>query len=253
MFSPSAHHFLLLWLCPPAFWASAWLGAYWREKRGFLKDTKPEDFQFIIGATLTLLGLIVAFTFSMAVSRYDQRKMYEEQEANAIGTAYVRANLLPAADAVKVRALLSSYLNQRMLFYKAENDQQLQQINDQITGLQNQLWSAVAAPATAQPTPVMALILAGMNDVLNSQRFTQAAYWNRIPVAAWILMIIISIFCNLLVGFGVRSRSAFLLLILPIILSVSFFLIADIDSPRRGVIDVLPQNLGSLAESLRRQ
>jgi len=253
MFSPSAHHFLLLWLCLPAFWASAWLGGYWREKRGILKDTRPEDFQFIIGATLTLLGLIVAFTFSMAVSRYDQRKNYEEQEANAIGTAYVRANLLPSADAAKVRALLSSYVTQRMLFYKADNDQQLQQVNDQITRLQHELWSAVAAIATVQPTPVMALVLAAVNDVLNSQGNTQAAFWNRIPVAAWILMIVISIFCNLLVGFGVRSRNVFLLLILPIVLSVSFFLIADIDSPRRGVIDVLPQNLARLAESLGRQ
>ena len=62
-----------------------------------------EDFGFILAATLTLLGLIIGFSFSMATSRYDQRKNYEEAEANAIGTEYVRADLLPAADAATVR------------------------------------------------------------------------------------------------------------------------------------------------------
>ena len=99
----------------------------------------------------------------------------------------------------------------------------------------------------------MALVVAGMNDVLNSQGFTQAAFWNRIPVAAWMLIIIISIFCNLLIGLGMHSRNVFLLLIFPVILTISLFFIADIDSPRRGVIQVLPQNLQSLAESLRGQ
>ena len=65
-----------------------------------------EDFIVIQGATLTLLGLIIGFMFSMAIGRYDQRKNYEEAEANAIGTAYVRADLLPATAAAKVRALL---------------------------------------------------------------------------------------------------------------------------------------------------
>ncbi len=69
-----------------------------------------EEFNLVLGATLTLLGLIVGFAFSMAVGRYDQRKNYEEEEANAIGTEYVRADLLPAGDADKIHALLKQYL-----------------------------------------------------------------------------------------------------------------------------------------------
>ena len=64
-----------------------------------------------------LLGLLIGFGFSMASSRYDQRKVYEEAEANAIGTEYVRADLLPAADGAKVRDLLKKYTDQRILFY----------------------------------------------------------------------------------------------------------------------------------------
>jgi len=92
-----------------------------------------------------------------------------------------------------------------------------------------------------------------MNDVLNSQGYTQAAWWNRIPIAAWSLMAAIAICSNALVGFGARDAKAEyrLLLILPIVVSIAFFLIADIDSPRGGLIRVSPQNLLSLSQSLR--
>ena len=92
-----------------------------------------------------------------------------------------------------------------------------------------------------------------MNDVLNSQGYTQAAWWNRIPIAAWAMMALIAICSNMLVGFGAKSaKTEFgLLLVLPLVVSIAFFLIADIDSPRQGVIRVIPQNLLSLAQSLR--
>jgi hypothetical protein len=92
-----------------------------------------------------------------------------------------------------------------------------------------------------------------MNDVLNSQGYTQAAWWNRIPSAAWALMATIAVCCNLLFGYSARRAKAhpILFLVLPLVVSISFFLIADIDSPRAGVIRVRPQNLVSLAQSLQ--
>ena len=214
-----------------------------------------EDFGVIQAATLTLLGLIIGFTYSMASERYGQRKNLEEAEANAIGTAYVRADLLPAADAAKVRALLLSYLDQRVLFYTTADEQILAQVNAKTAKLQTELWAAVRAPAVAQPTPVIQLAVAGMNDVLNSQGYTQAAWWNRIPIAAWILLAVIAACANLLIGFGLRSGRAesIFLVTFPLIVSVALFLIADIDSPRSGVIRVIPQNLNSLSDSLRAQ
>ena len=105
----------------------------------------------------------------------------------------------------------------------------------------------------AQPTAVAALVVKGMNDVLNAQGYTQAAWWNRIPHAAWLLMMIIAICSNVLLGYGTHQTKAArrLLLVMPLVVSISFLLIADIDSPRGGVIHVKPQNLESLAESLR--
>ena len=107
----------------------------------------------------------------------------------------------------------------------------------------------------AQPTPVVALANSGMNDVLNSQGYTQASWWDRIPLAAWGLLAVIAICCNLMVGYGARHPEAegILMLILPTMVSVSFLLIADIDSPRGGVVLVQPRNLLSLAQSLQAQ
>jgi hypothetical protein len=110
----------------------------------------------------------------------------------------------------------------------------------------------VRAPSGAQPTPVLALVIAGMNDVLNSQGYTQAAWWNRIPTAAWLLMIAVAICSNMLLGYDSRrtKQEMVRMLVLPLVLSIAFLAIADIDSPRRGVIRVVPQNLVSLANSL---
>jgi hypothetical protein len=233
-------------------WLSEWIGAFLRQRRRNLEEDDREDFKLIAAATLTLLGLIIGFSFSMAISRYDQRKDYEEAEANAIGTEYVRADLLAGTEAAKLRELLRKYLDQRILFYAVRDDGELQRIDTTTAQLQTDLWSMVQAPAVARPTPIIALAVSGMNDVLNSQGYTQAAWWNRIPSAAWGLMAAIAICSNFLLGYGVhRSETkAFLFLVLPLVVSISLFLIADIDSPRSGIIRVRPQNLESLSQSL---
>jgi hypothetical protein len=216
-----------------------------------LKEEMRNDFDVVLGATLTLLGLLIGFGFSMAISRYDQRKNYEEAEANAIGTEYLRADLLPSGDAVRVRELLKKYLDERVLFYTTRNQRRLAKINADTAEVQNQLWSAVLLDAAAHPTPPAALVVSGMNDVLNSQGYTQAAWWNRIPIAAWALMAAIAICCNLLIGYGARQTERRIFLIMPVAVSIAFFLVSDIDSPRGGTIRVVPQNLLSLSQSLR--
>jgi hypothetical protein len=248
---PADYPLLIFVLTFLALWLSELIGTYFRSRRRGLEDRTREDFGVILAATLTLLGLIIGFSFSMAINRYDQRKNYEEAEANAIGTEYVRADLLPVADGARVRALLREYLDQRVSYYRTRDEAQLERINDTVDRLQNELWAAVRAPAMAQPTPVLALAVSGMNDVLNSQGYTQAAWWNRIPIEAWALLAAIAICCNLLIGYGGRlAARSFLLLVLPLVVSISFFFIADIDSPRSGLIRVQPQNLVSLSQGM---
>jgi hypothetical protein len=235
-----------------AFWLCTLLGVLVRRKHEAHGGHAPEPFGIVLTASLTLLGLIVGFTFSMAVSRYDLRKAYEEGEANAIGTEYLRAGLLPADDAALTRTLLRSYLDQRILLYHSRNEERRAETRLRITQLQNQLWSAVQHAAVTQPSALTALAAAGMNDVLNSQSYTQAAWWNRIPDAAWALMGLIALLCNVMVGYAAKGASArsLLLVILPVLLAIAFLLIADIDSPRGGVIRVSAQNLLSLSEQM---
>jgi hypothetical protein len=225
-------------------------GIHLRGRFRALDDDGRRDFSVIQGATLTLLGIIIGFSFSMAVSRYDQRKSCEEEEANAIGTEYLRLGLLPATDASKARTLLKKYLDQRVAFYEARDPGRLEQINRDTARIQNELWSAVQKGAVVQQAAVTTFTLGGLNDALNSQGYTQAAWLNRIPVAAWIMMETIALFGNLLVGIGAYKSKGVGLLLLPFVLSAAFFLIADLDSPRRGLIRVRPGNLLSLAESL---
>jgi hypothetical protein len=234
--------FLLLWL-------TANLGALVNRKVRPIKEEERKDFELVQSAILTLLGLLVGFTFSMAISRYDERKTLEEAEANAIGTEYVRADLLPAADAAQVRDLLRQYLDQRISFYKTRDDRHLDQVNAATDQLQSQMWTRVQVPASAQPSPVNILAVSGMNDVINSQGYTEGAWLNRIPTEAWYLMAAISLCSNLLIGYGARTKGRILFLILPLAASLSFFLVADIDSPRQGLVSVQPENLVILSHS----
>src|SRR5205807_4050258 len=119
-----------------------------------LKGEEHDDFDVVLSATLTLLGLLIGFSFSMAISRYDQRKNYEEAEANAIGTEYVRADFLPPDDAAKVHDLLIRYLDERVLFYTTRDDSHLAKIDAETVQLQSELWIAVRPAAEAHPTPV---------------------------------------------------------------------------------------------------
>ena len=235
-------------------WLASVTGSWLRRRNPSAEDEQHEDLDIILGATLTLLALIIGFSVSMASNRYDQRKNLEEAEANAIGTEMLRADLLPPADAANVRSLLGAYLDQRILFYINRDDTRQTQIDQSTSQLQADLWDAVRGPAAAQPTPVAALVLAGMNDVINSQGYTQAAFWNRIPGAVWWLMVAIALCSNVLFGYRSRDGKAArkLAFVLPFVVAIAFLLIADIDAPRQGLIHVRPQNLESLAKSLGR-
>jgi hypothetical protein len=188
----------------------------------------------------------------MAIARYDLRQTYEEAEANAIGTEFLRADLLPNQNAQTIKGLLNDYLDQRILFYSKQDRETAQQINQRTTDLEKALWNELLPIARTQSSATFALVVSGMNDVINARGFTQAAWWNRIPTAAWWLMAIIAIGANILVGFGARNfqSNVSLFMIFPLMVAIAFFLIADIDSPRGGVIRIDPRNLIDLKQSI---
>src|SRR5271165_5749383 len=119
-------------------WFATWTGALLRGKFGLeVPEDLRDDFGVILAASLTLLGLIIGFSFSMSTTRYDLRKNYEEAEANAIGTEYVRADLLPASDAATVRAQLRKYTELRIAFYRTRDHEELQRVDADTAKLQS--------------------------------------------------------------------------------------------------------------------
>lgn len=237
--------FVGLWFC------IKWGAIVQRAQRNLTEDDRS-DLSTIETATLTLLGLIIAFTFSMAVSRYDQRKNLEAEEANSIGTEYVRADLLPAEQADKLRSSLQRYLQQRILCYETREFHQgkLDRIEKTTVGVEKEMWSSATNGAKQLSGPTASLVIGGLNDVLNSRGYTQAAWSNRIPSAAWLLMTAIAGLCSFLVGYGAHVPFRFSMFVLPFAVSLSLFLIADIDSPHGGLIRVHPSNLTYLSESM---
>ncbi len=229
---------------------STWVGDALRKRAGVPKEDERTDTSTLLTVILTLLFFIIGFSFSMAVSRYDFRKNCEQAEAIAIGTEYSRADLLASADAAKVQPLLKRYLDQRILFYTTRSPGRVSEITADTVRLQTELWSTLRPAIAAVPAPLMGLVVSGMNDVINSQRNSQAAWLNRIPVAAWALMAIIGIGCCWLIGYRARRTDWLGFLVVPVAVSICFFLIADLDSPSGGVIRVTPQNLSSLSQSL---
>jgi hypothetical protein len=221
-----------------------------RKRVGVPKEEERAETGPLIGAILTLLFFIIGFSFMMAIGRYDLRKACEQAEAIAIRTEYSRADLLAPADAAKVQTLLKEYLDQRISFYTTRSSGRASEISAGTVRLQAELWSTLRPAIAAVPPPLMGVLVSGMDDVINSQRSSQAAWLNRVPVAAWVLMTTIGIGCCWLIAYRARRTDWVAFMIVPIGVSVCFFLIADLDSPRGGAIRVAPVNLSSLSQTL---
>jgi hypothetical protein len=227
-------------------------GAHLLRRWAPLPETNREYFAIVQSATLTLLALLVGFSLSMAVGRYDQRKNLEESEANAIGTAYARADLASAVLGARMKDALVRYTKLRLDDYLTREPDDLTRINRDTASIQAELRQMANQVAQERPTPIGALIVAGMSDVLNSQDYSEAARINYIPLGSWFLMVLIAMFGCVVQGYGTKGslRKGLFVTVLPITVALSLTLIADIDSPRGGIIHVQPQNLTRLMHSL---
>lgn len=227
-------------------------GAYILRHRVTLPQDERDDFALVQTSTLTLLALLIGFSLSMAVGRYDTRKSLEEAEANAIGTEYARADLVDAQTGAAIKTALIRYTRLRLAHFQTRDRHELAQINAQTTKLQADLWGLAVQVTKDKPNPIGAMVASGMNDVLNAQDYSEAANVNHIPHGAWFLMIAIALFGCTVQGYGARGklRRGFLITVLPFTVALSLALIADIDSPRGGIIRVQPQDLMRLLQSL---
>jgi hypothetical protein len=229
---------------------SARVGVAARAHGHTLTSTDRAEFDLVRNAMFTLLGLMVGFAISMAVSRYDLRKSYEEAEANAIGTEYLRLDLMPPATTTAARALLRTYVDERIAFYRDRDPNREEKTDAATMETMNALWAAIAPEARTRQTPTDALVASGMNDILNSQGYTLSAWRNRLPVEVWMLLLLIAAGCNFLIGFGAERLSPVTHAILPVTAALAFLLIADVEGPRNGFVQVEPVNLDDIATAM---
>jgi len=224
-------------------WLAACLGSLASQRR---QDITPEirpDFSAVQGAILTLLGLIIGFSFSMATARYDLRRSYEAAEAGAIGTVDLRADLVPTANAAEIRRRLRRYTDLRIEFFRARREDEIQKIDAEAATLQRRMWELTVRPAIEQPNSVTALAVTGMSDLSTAEGNSQAALRSRIPMLAWGLLFIIAMFANGMLGYGARQMRPKLFFLLPLALGIAFLLVAEIDNPRQGIVHIVPRNL----------
>lgn len=206
------------------------------------------------GAILGLLGLLLGFTFAMAVGRYDARRSLVLTEANAIGTAYLRASLLPPAQQAPVEELLRKYVDARLGFYDAgENREKLAAAEQATAVIQRELWTHAVAAAKAEPTATVVSFINSLNDTLDCNASRLNALRTHVPGAVWMLVLAISICGCCVSGYAAGSsgaRNGFSSFVLPLTIAVAITLIADLDRPRGGMIEISQQPMRDVRESL---
>lgn len=203
----------------------------------------------MIGATLGLLAFLLAFTFSMAASRYDVRRQLLLDEANAIGTTWLRAGLLPEGGE-EIRTLLREYTDVRLA---APHD--LQESIRLSEHLQGELWNRAAPLATSGRNPVIvALFIQSLNDLidLHAKRLT-ASVRNRIPLSIWAALYCVTALSFAALGYHaglVRVRRSLALLPVALTFAVVIGLIADLDRPQEGTLTVSQEPLLDVLKSM---
>lgn len=194
-----------------------------------------------------LLSLLLAFTLAMVLTRYDSRKQLIVDEANAIGSARLRAQLLAEPSRSRILELLHKYLDARMHFSDAGLDQEkLDASFAQASALLAEMWQQSVVVAQQNPTPITAIFLQSLNEMADLSESRLAALENRIPVVLWFVLIFISMLTCLLVGCSFRRRAFLTILVWPLMISIVLALSADLDSPRTGLIQIGQQSIERL-------
>ncbi|HEY2645504.1 MAG TPA: DUF4239 domain-containing protein [Candidatus Acidoferrales bacterium] len=194
-----------------------------------------------------LLSLLLAFTLAMVLTRYDSRKQLIVNEANAIGTVRLRAQMLSEPLRSETLTLLRSYLDERIRFTDAGlNEAELNPTLARANKLLDEIWQKTFVVAPQSPTPITALFVQSLNDMTDLSESRLAALENRVPGTLWMVLIFISMVMCLLVGCTLRRKAILILLIWPLMISIVMALCADLDSPRKGLIRIGQQSMERL-------
>ncbi len=232
------------------------LGKWARVRR--VKDKKSHiHIGPLVAATLGLLAFLLAFTFSAVSSHYDVRKQLVLDEANAIGTAYLRTELLPEAERIEAQRLLHDYVTLRIETMQDGTVEQIMQGIDKSRAMQDELWSRAVAIADQNPNPITALYLQSLNLLidLHQERVTVNIH-HRMPAIFWMalygLVIVAMVVGGYDAGLSGGRRSTTSILAVVVAFSVMLILLVALDRPRQRLSEVNQAALINTQQEIRR-
>jgi hypothetical protein len=207
-------------------------------------------------ALLALFALLLAFTFSMALSRFDQRRQLVVREANAIGTATLRARLLPPPQRVEAAGLFRRYVEVRLEAARGANlpTPRHQVLDDEAGLIQERLWRSAVAAAEADPRSVPAgLFTQAMNELIDLKGERDAALANHVPESVLALIFAFAVLAMGVVGYEngyAGARTLGVTTLLCALTALVILVIVDLDRPRRGLIRISQESMVSLQKNL---
>lgn len=227
-------------------------GRYFGNKKRAASIGEPEaPLSAMVAAILGLLAFMMAFTFNVAVNRFDERRAAVLDEANAIGTTYLRADFLEEPDQSQVKKLLREYVKERIHGLATSNHESLMHSS---VIVQKELWQVATKLARTKPSPVSALFVSSLNDMidLHSKRVTLVLH-TRVPLVVWLGLYSVALFSMLGVGYycgmaGSKNRTESIILLFTF--SIVLSLVTDLDRPAQGFIVTNQQPMVELNSSL---
>jgi hypothetical protein len=215
-------------------------------RKAFSRDGRahPAGLATVEAVTFGLLGLLLAFTFSGAAGRLDVRREQVVNEANAIGTAWLRLDVLPAGAQPKLRDLFRKYTDARIAIYRQFSESGLAAARAEFarsTALQQEIWSDAVAACGDVPSSSTVVVLPALNAMFDIATTRLAATQMHPPGIVFVVLAVISLVCGFLVGYEMGATevpSRVHMLALALILSFTFYVILDFEYPRLGVIRI---------------
>jgi FtsH-binding integral membrane protein len=220
-------------------------------------DAKSRDLSGSLQASiLGLLALLLGFTFSMAVNRYDQRRDLVVEEANSIATTFLRASFLPTQEKEEIKSILRRYVRNRVDFYEAGRSmEKVIETEQKAHEIQKEIWRLSVRAGVALNTPLTATFVNSLNETIDLDSKRLAAMRNHVPAAVWMLLVLVG-FCGVgVTGYQVGlsgKRMWFNQALFPLLIASVITILVDLDSPRRGLVGISQQSLIDLEKSLER-
>jgi hypothetical protein len=222
-----------------------------------VSETAHEGIGVIEAAVFALLGLLLGFSFSGGISRMDTKRQLIVQEANAIGTAYLRLDQLPASEQPEMRRLFMQYLGARLSVYEKLPDlKAVDQELAQATELQHEIWSRAVSASRGDSTQNSArLLLPAINEMIDVATSRTIAMHTQLPALIFALLTFVALVSGLLAGYAMakRGRRSWLhLLLYAGVIAITVYAVLDLEYPRFGLIrlDAADQALRQLRDSI---